>query len=689
MKPSEALEDFLGRLKRAQREEWEKEVRNLRTPTDVKRWARRVRKWLIAGHGGFPERTPLKPRTVGVVGRKGYRIEKILFESRPEYLVPALVHVPEGMTPPFPAVVQACGHYEEAKAHPDYQRMAILLAMNGFVVCTPDPIGQGERGEYVDLESGVNVAGGAVGAHHFVYKPSLLLGRNVIHFRSWDKIRAIDLLCAREDVDAERIGFIGHSGGGQMTYLLCGLDDRIRAAAISSGSGSCEHPHFLPNVRGAHCIGDNLDYVAAYIPKPLQIMIGETERVYLDRMAGHRHLFDSLYKIFGKGDRFRVIVVEGGHDLDRPRRKQVAQWVLQWLQPAATFRDFDGKPEPVSRLQCTKTGNTRTSLKTETAVSLNSNALKDCARTWPMPRTPKELSAVRTRLRKRLRYLLALPTDCGPLGLKSPASGNRVEEISFNSERGRSIRARLYLPEAGKRRFPTVIFLDDRGMDQAVTGIEELRSRCSGLAVLALHVAGLGESASLPVGRYDHPMIWSPQTSLATCALKAGRPLIGMRVNDVLRAVDAVARHKLLDAHRVFVFGVGSGALWAAFAAALDARIRGVAAADMLLSYAQLVENRFIAGTYVADYLPQILKHADVAHILACIAPRPLTLFGSRDHLGTCAESKAQRSALAPTRRAYRIARASRHLAIYTGVSDHRLWDISMAAKWIHKVMDS
>jgi len=129
--------------------------------------------------------------------------------------------------------------------------MAVLLALNGFVVCTPDPIGQGERGEYVDLENGADVPGGAVGVHHFVYKPSLLLGRNVIHFRSWDKIRAIDLLCAREDVDANCIGFIGHSGGGQMTYLLCGLDSRIKAASISGGSGSCEHPHSLPEVRGA------------------------------------------------------------------------------------------------------------------------------------------------------------------------------------------------------------------------------------------------------------------------------------------------------------------------------------------------------------------------------------------------------------------------------------------------------
>ena len=179
-----ALEGFLSEIGCSQRREWEKEIRGLRTPADVRRWARRARRWLVAGHGGFPERTPLKARTVGVIERRGYRIENVLFESRPRYFVPALVHVPEGVGAPAPAVVQSCGHYAEAKAHPDYQCMAILLALNGFVVCTPDPIGQGERGEYADCECGANVAGDPVAAHHFVYKPSLLLGRNVIHFRS-------------------------------------------------------------------------------------------------------------------------------------------------------------------------------------------------------------------------------------------------------------------------------------------------------------------------------------------------------------------------------------------------------------------------------------------------------------------------------------------------------------------------
>ena len=119
MQSLDTVEAFLNDIASSRRKEWEKEIKSLHTPADVRRWARRARRWLIAGHGGVPERTPLRPKVVGVVRRRGYRVEKTIFESRPRYFVPALVHVPEGAEPPFPAVVQACGHYAKAKTHPD------------------------------------------------------------------------------------------------------------------------------------------------------------------------------------------------------------------------------------------------------------------------------------------------------------------------------------------------------------------------------------------------------------------------------------------------------------------------------------------------------------------------------------------------------------------------------------------
>ncbi len=686
-----AFDAFLARLEVSQWKTWETDIRRLRTADAVRRWARRAKKWLIAGHGGFPERTALRPRLNGVIRRDGYRIEKIIFESRTNYFVPAVVHVPESRRPPSPAVVQACGHYPEGKGHPDYQRLAIELALQGVLVCTPDPLGQGERGEYADFASGENVAGDPVGAHHLACKPSLLLGRNVIHYRSWDKIRTLDYLCARPDVDAGRIGFFGHSGGGQMTYLMCGLDDRIGVAAISSGSGSCEHPQFNPRLPGAHFIGDNLDYLASFIPRPLLVMIGEEEKVYLDRWHRHEPHLRRLYHLCGLSEQIRFAVNKGAHDFDRQRREQVRDWFVRWLHPAPGAGKPAGiLPEPMRKLNCTASGNTLISLKSETVVSMNTREVRRQAGARRAPRTTQELAGLQARLRARLRRLLALPADCGPLAPRvyetRLETNTKVESLIFNSERGRTVPSRLYLPTSSRPPYPAVIFLDDRGKDEASPGIHSLRARCPGVAVLTLDVAGIGDvpALSTTVVR-DHPMVFSIQSALAMRALKTGRPLIGMRVNDVLRAVEYLSHRREIDVRRIALFGIGSGALWAVCTAALDKRICAVAAADLLISYATLVENRFTSGTYVADFIPGLLKHGDVADILTCVGPRPMAVIGCRNHLGVPARPGAQQRTLASTRRSYRLLGARGALKILCGVPDQRCWSVLVAAEFISR----
>lgn len=687
------LDAFLSNLELAERRRWDASIRRLKTTAGVKHWARSARKWLVAGHGGFPGRTLLRPETVGVVSRRGYRIEKILFQSRPNYFVPALFYVPRHVEPPFPGVVWACGHYPEAKAHPDYQGMASALALRGFCVCTIDPFGQGERGEYTDFESGVNVAGCPVGSHHYAYKPSLLLGRNAIHYRSWDKMRAIDLLCSRPDVDESRIGFAGHSGGGQMTYLTCGLDDRIKAAAISSGSGSCEHPHFRPSVRGPFHIADNLGYAAPFIPKPLLIMIGETERVYLDRLQKHEKHFRRFYRLFHKADHFRVVINDGGHDLDGSRRELICDWLSRWLEPAGARHHRELSPLPASRLWCTRTGNTLTSLKTETVVTLNAKGIRGFASQRRVPQTCQALRQRQRGFRARLRGLLALPQSSGRLSPKtlgmSVEGCHKMERLAFVGEHGRHVPAVLRVPvdKSGPR--PVVILADDRGKDAASLAAQALCALGHGVAVLSLDMAGIGEAAPPPSEMVrDHPMLSSPQTNLATRSLDLSRPLMGLRVNDLLRAVDFAQKRTSLKAKRVFIVGIGSGALCAACAGALDPRIAGVCAADLLMNYSGMVTNRFTSGTYLEDFIPRILQYGDISDIMACIAPRPLAVLGLRDHLGRRVAAPGRRKAMAPVRRAYRLLHAGKAFRSWTGAPDQRRWSMCMAGKWVAGLLE-
>ena len=124
-------------------DEREKLIRRIETKKDVENRQAYVRSKYEAMFGEFAECTALNPRIVGSLDRDEHVVEKVIFESQPEFYVPANLYIPKEGDFPAPAVVHACGHSANGKAHDEYQRLCIALARKGFVVLNFDPIGQG------------------------------------------------------------------------------------------------------------------------------------------------------------------------------------------------------------------------------------------------------------------------------------------------------------------------------------------------------------------------------------------------------------------------------------------------------------------------------------------------------------------------------------------------------------------
>ena len=147
--------------------------------------------------GPFPEKTPLKAQVTGVVERDSYRIENILFESRPGMIVSANLYVPKSRPFPLPGVVGTCGHSHNGKAETAYQSFAQGLARQGYVVLIYDPIGQGERLQYADehLKSTVGVG---VREHLKAGNQQFLVGEFFGNWRAWDGMFARSTISCRE-----------------------------------------------------------------------------------------------------------------------------------------------------------------------------------------------------------------------------------------------------------------------------------------------------------------------------------------------------------------------------------------------------------------------------------------------------------------------------------------------------------
>ena len=102
-----------------------------------------VRSQLLYLLGGGFEKTPLSAKVLGSTQLEGFRMEKVLFDSQPNFPVTALLYLPDpSASKKLPAVVITPGHAASGKAS-DYI-LASKLARNGFAVLSYDPIGEGE-----------------------------------------------------------------------------------------------------------------------------------------------------------------------------------------------------------------------------------------------------------------------------------------------------------------------------------------------------------------------------------------------------------------------------------------------------------------------------------------------------------------------------------------------------------------
>ena len=325
---------------------------------------RKLRERMVACIGGFPARTPLNAKVTGVVRRSGYRIEKILFESRPGAYVTGNLYVPEDVrfVAPYPAALEVCGHSPIGKNAPKYQRVAVLSAKCGIAVLVIDPLGQGERFQCEEDCDGKTTA-----AHLRLGVNAMLLGHGLAAFEMWDAMRALDYLDSRDDLRHDGYGALGNSGGGTQSIMLSALDDRIKATA-----SSC----FLSNLREQtawRLLADSEQLIFAQLREGLNhagyLLLGGRPVLMLARWSdiipftGTRETFrlaSALDARFGWG-RYSMFDLAGPHGYCEPSMRETATFLAEQLRGEKV--DLSAADEdcglPVGEALVTKTGHVR------------------------------------------------------------------------------------------------------------------------------------------------------------------------------------------------------------------------------------------------------------------------------------------------------------------------------------------
>ncbi|MDH5603727.1 MAG: prolyl oligopeptidase family serine peptidase [Cyclobacteriaceae bacterium] len=159
-------------------------------------------------------------------------------------------------------------------------------------------------------------------------------------FLAEDKM-ALDILAAREDVDADRLGCGGLSGGGLRTVMLGGTDDRIKCA-VSAGFMSTWDDFLLYKsithtwmlyIPGLPNFLDFPEIFGLRVPLPSMVLNNNEDPLYtLPEMKKADSILRDIYRKAGAEDRYNCRYYPGPHKMDGEMQQDAFDWFDQWLK---------------------------------------------------------------------------------------------------------------------------------------------------------------------------------------------------------------------------------------------------------------------------------------------------------------------------------------------------------------------
>lgn len=332
------FEDQVSKIEKSEladiktKEQWEKKRPELRRQF-----------FEMMGLWPLPKKSDLKVKITGKAETEHFTVENLHYQSIPGLYVTGNLYIPKKLKKKAPAILYVCGHGSTRIDNVSYgnkvtyQHHPAWFAENGYVCLIVDTLQLGE----------------IAGIHHGTYRHDMwwwqCRGYTSAGIECWNAIRALDYLQSRKEVDPERIGVTGRSGGGATSWWTAAADDRVKCIIPVAGiadlrshvlegeterlkrgviRGHCDCMYFVNTYRW-----DFSTVIALCAPRPL--MLGNSDKDSIFPVPGYRRIAKkarSIYKLYDAEDKFVLLETKGPHK-DTPELRQGAfQWMNRWLK---------------------------------------------------------------------------------------------------------------------------------------------------------------------------------------------------------------------------------------------------------------------------------------------------------------------------------------------------------------------
>jgi cephalosporin-C deacetylase-like acetyl esterase len=530
-----------------------------------------------------------------------YVVENIVLETAPKIYSTANLYLPRGGARPFPVILYQCGHANKDK----FTRHGAWFAAKGIAVMIMDNIEMGEI-EFT---------------HHGVYSHAWFhwysRGFSPLAIELLNARRALDYLSSRDDIDRNRIGATGRSGGGMTTFFLAALDDRVKASAPVSGALSTAG-WVKQRLTSAHCdcqypvnsYGLLYSEIGALTAPRAQLLCNaDADRGFpMDAFNQMADKMREVYRLYKAEGALRTAVTPGGHSDTEGIRLPVYSFFLKEFLGIDTPVISEGpvdEPEPRA-LVCFRAG-----------LPLDEVLTRIDEELIPVSKQPTTIQELSADLRNEVfRYF---PTEGAALepvwGEAATLQGRTVRKVSFNAFEGLRVRGLYSLPAgAAAARLPAVLVVDHR-KGIPVWGNEQPLERNDWGERAVLIVETLDKGSRTLEQNLRSFSDDDPYHHMKRQAMVAGTSLESMQVYEVLRSLELLRELPEVDAARVTIAGKGESGVNGLYAALLDGRVERVVLGSPPASHRQ-------GPVYLG-----ILRYTDIPEVIALMGAK-VRLYG-------------------------------------------------------------
>jgi dienelactone hydrolase/pimeloyl-ACP methyl ester carboxylesterase len=621
-------------------------------PTSLQAWEKRrieLRKQIRKAMGPLPDvKAELAPQMMGTLERDGYRIEKLVFQSRPNLWVTATAYVPAAAAKQkVPAVLAVHGHWKGARRDPVVQARCLGLVKLGFFVLAVDALGAGERH-----------AQPAPGTYHGGLDGATLwpVGHSLLGMQVYDNHRAINYLLTRPEVNG-KFGVTGASGGGNQSMYAGALDDRIQAVVPV-----CSVGNYQAYLRAACCVCEVLpgalrfteegDILGLTAPRALMVISASKDALQFSPAEAEKSLqrAQSIYKLHDRSPNLRHVVFESGHDYSQPMREAMYGWMMLHLKG-------EGKGEPIPEpahtvekmedLACFPNLADRPKgfLTLAKYAASAGRAQVDKINTLA-PSHSEMWDATSDNLRADLADIFP---GYQPRAVTVKREGEgEAAKVQFRSEAEKIPLGPSIADPGPNRELDTaviVLHLDGHAAAEKHPIIKHFRAKNHWL--YAPNLRGCG-----PTKPPNDAIAGVPDHNSAEHGVWIGRPLLEQWVSDTVGLLHAI-RQEWEQFRRVVVVGIGPASLVALAASAL--RPRDIQQTLLIDTWNTLItETPYPAGTPMGLLAPGLLKAGDIPQIAGLLAPRSLYILGSTTPTGNRLSQESLNASFGFTKGVYR-----------------------------------